>query len=95
MGSRSSQFASYQVRLRTILPAMGLVAIGLALWSEFVRPYQRQGLVISRIKTAGGTVETRGGPLWLQRIAGADNIQDITLVDLSDADPSPELRQQP
>ena len=75
----------YQVRLRTLGIGVTVVAIVLAIFAVYVRPYLAQTQLKESITAAGGIVETRPGPSWLQVIIGEENCQDITLVNLVDA----------
>lgn len=81
----------YQLRLRSIAMGVTLIAIGLASWAAFVRPYLEQSAIRAAIRRAGGTFESEGGPALLQELLGEDTCQNLTLVNLADIDPKPGL----
>ncbi len=81
----------YQVRLRSLLIGVSTIAIVLAVFAVYIRPYLAQTSFRAQITATGGTVETRPGPSWLQAVLGKDKCQDITLVNLGDIDPDEQL----
>ena len=76
-----------QFSLRTLLIVVTLVAGLLVAWRMYVEPYRRQRETMALIKELGGKFTTElGGPAWMRDWFGADNFQDIVLVDLADCD---------
>ncbi len=77
----------FQFSLRTLLIAVTLVAGLLVAWRAYVEPYRRQREVMALIKELGGRYTTEpGGPVWMRDWFGADNFQNIVLVDVADCD---------
>ena len=77
----------FQFSLRTLLVAVTLVAGLLVAWRAYVEPYRRQRETMALIKELGGKYTTEpGGPEWMRDWFGADNFQNIVLVDVADCD---------
>ncbi len=93
MGRTNKKPRWYQVRLHVALLGVTLIAVALAFWSAQVRPYLFQFELKRQVTSAGGTLEARPGPNWLQPLLGEENCQDITLLNLADAKVNDQLLQ--
>ena len=85
----------FQFSLRTLLVVVTLVAGLLVAWRVYVEPYRRQRETMTLIKELGGSYETEpGGPAWMRDWFGADNFQNITLVDVAECDDPEKYLEQ-
>lgn len=77
----------FQFSLGTLLIAVTLVTGLLVAWRAYVEPYRRQRETMALIKELGGSFKTEAdGPVWIRDWFGADNFQNVVLVDLADCD---------
>lgn len=75
-----------QIRLQTLILLLTSLAVCLAVWTNYIRPYLVEHDIRQSIELAGGACVTRHGPDWLESILGPDHCQLITQVDLSNVD---------
>ncbi len=72
-----------QFRLRTLLVAVTLTAVGLGVWNAYIHPYRLQRQAELWLSNRGARIQARtGGPVWLRWAAGDSFFRDAVEVHL-------------
>ncbi len=91
MKRRVANFAWYQVRLRTLLVFITLIAAICAIWAANIAPYVAQWKVSSKMIADGAQCEFRAGQKWLRPFLGDEVCREAISVRLAGEAVSPEM----
>src|SRR5438093_20618 len=77
----------WQFSLRALMFLVLLIAVGLLVCREYLKPYWRQQQTVTLVEKLGGSCQTaEAGKWWLRMLGSTHNVTQVNVADCDDPD---------